>query len=101
MSKTIENVVYKALVHHFKNYPVQWPNGELKGSRFDLFVSDLMIDLLPSMREAEIRARIDEMNTYKTNLPDVDSTEAWLETRLQILQAQLATLKGGTNEQDA
>jgi len=34
-------------------------------------------------------ARIDELLTYKSNLPDVDSTEVWLNTRLQQLKEKL------------
>lgn len=43
--------------------------------------------------QKELEARIDELMTYTTNLPDVDSTEEWLKTRLAILSSQLTNNK--------
>jgi len=58
----------------------------------DIKQAKKQLQTLITKRERE--ARIDELKTYVTNLPDVDSTEVWLKTRLSILE-ELNTSEGG------
>jgi hypothetical protein len=65
---------------------------QLWGGKLGWDANDKAKEMLPWLKALMLQERIDELLTYKTNLPDVDSTEVWLDTRLKILKAQL---KGG------